>query len=349
MTTLADGRTLTYDTARQLTALVTPSATPGADPVTAGYTYDGRGNRATATTDTGPAAGTVTHTYDQANQLTSITRVDSTTTTYTYAADGLRASATTGASTEYYTWDTLAGVPLLLTDHAYAYVYGNGTAPLAQVDLADASVDYLHTDALGSVRSTTDATGVVSSDADYDTYGRAQDVTSARSSAVTRFGYAGEFTDPTGYIYLRARYYDPTTAQFLTRDPLEAATGNPYGYTDGNPLQYTDPLGLDWLQNVSDSSAGFGDALSFGFSKYARETWFGVEEGVVNSCSARIYCGQRRGVRCRCSLGFHRDWRTGQGRHQERAPYFESEHMVSDTHQTLGAGNQAEKHRGEPL
>lgn len=58
--------------------------------------------------------------------------------------------------------------------------------------------------------------------------------------------YAGEYTDPTGYLYLRARYYDPATAQFLTRDPLEATTGNPYGYTDGNPLQYTDPLGLIW-------------------------------------------------------------------------------------------------------
>ncbi|WP_167306012.1 RHS repeat-associated core domain-containing protein [Cellulomonas shaoxiangyii] len=246
VTTLADGRAMAYDTARQLTTLVTPAAAAGDAPATTTYTYDGRGNRANAVTDTGAAAGTVAHAYNQANQLASLTAADGITTTYTYAADGLRASATTVANTEQYTWDTLAGVPLLLTDHAHAYIYGNGTTPLAQVDLADASIDYLHTDTLGSVRSTTDATGGVTSDADYDTYGRAQDVTSARSSAVTRFGYAGEYTDPTGYLYLRARYYDPTTAQFLTRDPLEATTGNPYGYTDGNPLQYTDPLGLFW-------------------------------------------------------------------------------------------------------
>ena len=48
----------------------------------------------------------------------------------------------------------------------------------------------------------------------------------------------------TGLIYLRARYYDPTTGQFLTRDPLVALTGSAYGYVDGNPLNDVDPTGL---------------------------------------------------------------------------------------------------------
>lgn len=38
--------------------------------------------------------------------------------------------------------------------------------------------------------------------------------------------------------------YDPATAQFLTRDPLEAATRSAYGYVGGNPLNGTDPSGL---------------------------------------------------------------------------------------------------------
>ena len=42
-----------------------------------------------------------------------------------------------------------------------------------------------------------------------------------------------------------ARYYDPTTAQFLTRDPLEAETRSAYGYVDGDPLDASDPSGLD--------------------------------------------------------------------------------------------------------
>jgi RHS repeat-associated protein len=47
-----------------------------------------------------------------------------------------------------------------------------------------------------------------------------------------------------GLIYLRARYYDPATGQFMSRDPLAAATGDPYGYAGGDPLNGTDPSGL---------------------------------------------------------------------------------------------------------
>jgi uncharacterized protein RhaS with RHS repeats len=45
-------------------------------------------------------------------------------------------------------------------------------------------------------------------------------------------------------VYLRARYYDPLTQQFLSRDPLESASGQPYAYAWGNPINYTDPAGL---------------------------------------------------------------------------------------------------------
>ena len=42
-----------------------------------------------------------------------------------------------------------------------------------------------------------------------------------------------------------ARYYDPATGQFLTRDPLVDATGQPYAYAADNPVNFADPLGLD--------------------------------------------------------------------------------------------------------
>ena len=52
-------------------------------------------------------------------------------------------------------------------------------------------------------------------------------------------------SDPeTGLIYLRARYYDPSTAQFLTRDPLDAMTRSAYGYAGNDPLNQDDPSGL---------------------------------------------------------------------------------------------------------
>ncbi len=51
--------------------------------------------------------------------------------------------------------------------------------------------------------------------------------------------------DPeTGMLYLRARYYDPSTGQFLTRDPMDAVTRSAYGYSGNDPLNGSDPTGL---------------------------------------------------------------------------------------------------------
>ena len=61
---------------------------------------------------------------------------------------------------------------------------------------------------------------------------------------VTRFLFAGEYLDDTGLYYLRARFYDPVTASFVSVDPALSVTGSPYAYASGNPLQLVDPLGL---------------------------------------------------------------------------------------------------------
>ena len=299
VTVLPDGRQFTYGAGRQLTTLTAPAADDTV--VSTGFTYDARGNRLTATTDTGPDAGTVTHAYDLANRLTSITGADEAVTTYTYDGNGLRASATTGSTTESFTWNVAAAYPLLLSDADHAYVYGTAGVPLAQIALDGDAVDYLHTDTLGSVLTITDAAGTVTAESDYDGYGLPKPVGGADPVAdVSRFGYAGEYTDPTGYLYLRARYYDPTTAQFLTVDALLDLTGNPYGYTGGNPLQFADPLGLDWLQDLGDWSAGFGDTITFGGTRWVREQ-MGTND-VVDTCSGFYTAGGYTGTAAQLAL-----------------------------------------------
>jgi RHS repeat-associated protein len=64
----------------------------------------------------------------------------------------------------------------------------------------------------------------------------------------SELGYTGEQTDPNGLKYLRARYMNPATGTFLTRDPVEGAMGrvgsrNGYNYVEGNPANYSDPSG----------------------------------------------------------------------------------------------------------
>jgi hypothetical protein len=42
------------------------------------------------------------------------------------------------------------------------------------------------------------------------------------------------------------RYYDPSTGQFLSVDPLVQSTGEPYAYAGDDPINNMDPLGLCW-------------------------------------------------------------------------------------------------------
>ncbi len=69
------------------------------------------------------------------------------------------------------------------------------------------------------------------------------------STSTTPYLYTGENLDSeTGLEYLRARYYDPTTGRFISRDPVRGTldnplTQNPYIYAGDNPMMYSDPSG----------------------------------------------------------------------------------------------------------
>jgi RHS repeat-associated protein len=107
------------------------------------------------------------------------------------------------------------------------------------------TTDYYLTDALGSVRQLTDAQGEITLANAYEPYGT---LAQSAGSAQTSYGYTGEYTDPSGMVYLRARFYMPNDGRFLTRDTWMGDTNRPlslnrwmYGY--GNPVKYTDPSG----------------------------------------------------------------------------------------------------------
>lgn len=60
-------------------------------------------------------------------------------------------------------------------------------------------------------------------------------------------GFAGA-SAPTGggFVYLRNRWYDPSTGRFLTQDPIGLAGGpNLYSYAGSNPISFDDPFGLN--------------------------------------------------------------------------------------------------------
>jgi RHS repeat-associated protein len=181
---------------------------------------------------------------------------------YSYDGDGLRQSRTASGTTSSYTWDVASATPLLLTDSDWSYVYGPGGAPIEQV-AGDGTTQYLHGDQVGSTRLVTDASGATVATFAYSPYGVLEGKT---GNADTRLRFAGQYQDDgTGLYYLRARYYDPVTAQFLTRDPLEPLTQAAYGYAGGNPLTFVDPTGLDWWNPFS----------------WSGKTWAAVGTGVA--------------------------------------------------------------------
>jgi RHS repeat-associated protein len=63
------------------------------------------------------------------------------------------------------------------------------------------------------------------------------------------FGYTGQQQDgESGLIYLRARYYDPKTGRFLSKDRVRGSLRRPasqhaYVYAYNNPVRYTDRTG----------------------------------------------------------------------------------------------------------
>ena len=62
------------------------------------------------------------------------------------------------------------------------------------------------------------------------------------------YRYTGKHEDPSGLYYFGARYYDPLTGRFTTRDTVFGGLGDPqsqnrYVYCMNNPHKYVDPDG----------------------------------------------------------------------------------------------------------
>jgi RHS repeat-associated protein len=110
------------------------------------------------------------------------------------------------------------------------------------------TVSFYGYDGGGNVRQLTNSVGAVTDTYEYDAFGNEVNHT---GTTPNNYLYRGEQYDPDlGLYYLRARYYNPATGRFLSRDPEDPNMERPkdpktlhkYLYVGGNPVNKIDPL-----------------------------------------------------------------------------------------------------------
>lgn len=120
---------------------------------------------------------------------------------------------------------------------------------------------YYTQNAHGDVVNLTDADGEVVKSYTYDAFGVEKNIDETDANP---FRYCGEYFDAeTGTIYLRARYYNPTTGRFISRDSVMGKIDDPlslnlYTYCHNNPIIGIDPSGHfpKWAKTVCKAIAG---------------------------------------------------------------------------------------------
>jgi RHS repeat-associated protein len=285
--------TFSYDAAHQLTSVANPTNSTT-------FSYDQLGERTNAALK-GPLGNVVANTtyqYDQGGHLTKfqgppvqaitsqVANSGSVGINYRYNALGLLASLD---------WDLGEGsYPQLVGDETLGTSYITGPAGIVveQYLYLGAVPLYLESDQLGSTRVVTDNQARPIIAYTYDGFGRttATPITKLTGvnlpSAITPIQFAGSYTDLlSGLIYLRSRWYDPTTANFLTRDPAELTTREPYSYANNNPIDLTDPTGKcpvciillgAALFSTLDLTAQAADHIAHGCDPLEQTNWYEV-------------------------------------------------------------------------
>jgi len=220
-------------------------------------TYDSNGNTLTT--------GGKSFSYDSENHLMSM---NGGTVKLIYDGDGNRvAKIANGVITQYLVDDLnptgYAQVVEEIVNGAVTkqYTYGLQRIDEEQVINNVWTTSFYGYDGAGSVRQLTNLAGTVTDSYEYDAFGNSFTKT---GSTPNNYLYRGEqYDSDLGLYYLRARYYNPQTGRFMSRDPEEGnvkdpATLHKYLYAGGDPVNAFDPTGR---VTITKPTGGIGGAI----------------------------------------------------------------------------------------
>ena len=216
------------------------------------YSYDKNGNL----TSRKGAKGETLYSYDYEGNLITVRLPEGKDISYGYGPTGERIWKEEDGKRTYYVLEGEDIIQELNTDFSLkaAYLYAGLDRPLAVS--SGGKKRFYHEDAIGNVLALSDEKGEVASRYHYDSFGNVLSEEGERDQQEFRF--AGKPFDSSGLYYFKARYYDPLSGRFITKDPLQGITGNPesynpYIYALNKPTQYVDPYGLDALNRAATS------------------------------------------------------------------------------------------------
>ncbi|MEZ4314846.1 MAG: RHS repeat-associated core domain-containing protein [Polyangiaceae bacterium] len=203
------------------------------------FQYDASGHLTQRSAKDG--SNVTTYEYDSEGRLTGIEPPSGDPMLFAYDIDGIRYSQTASGEETEYLVDPLRAYADVVGEYdadgqaLASYVYG-GLGRTARVAAGD--VSYYVDDAV-STRGLRPSGGQALSDSyDRDAFGNAQSMSGATPNP---FGFHREAQDASGLVYLRARYYDPSIGEMLSRDPVFQEP--PYSFAHGDPVNHGDPSG----------------------------------------------------------------------------------------------------------
>ena len=204
------------------------------------YAYDGNGNMVSGKNKSME--------YDAENRIIKVTQTGIGSTTFVYDGDGGRVKQVTPSGSTTYIgslFEKQAPNGAAGTTVKYIYAGANKVASVRSAGNSGTTVNYYHSDHLGSSSVVTDNKGGQVSHYEYTPYGS---IATSEGSDVTRYKFTGKELDATGMYFYGARYYDPEIGRFVTADtivqaPYDPQSFNRYSYCRNNPLNYVDPTG----------------------------------------------------------------------------------------------------------
>lgn len=263
------------------------------------YSYDANGN---VSDELYGVLATRHIDYDSANYVTAVTRYKADGATvqaqqgFLYDADRMRVKETlssNGSNKTTYVLrpETHAGghyecdyaASACTEQRVYLQANGELFAMATQAGSNAATMQYFHTDHLGSVALVTDAAGAVAERMAFDPFGARRLLNGGADFTLkgqkTRRGYTGhDQLDELGLVHMNGRIYHPAIGRFVSPDPNvfhpdDSQDFNRYAYVHNNPLAATDPSGFAMFGLDDGALDGvFQPGLNFSFN-FPSQNW----------------------------------------------------------------------------